>query len=65
MDAATAARTYLTAVGITGTVTVQDPDHVQVSATVTTTGPISGATFTATRTATAALLVGVETGAER
>jgi hypothetical protein len=60
--AAAAANTYLAAAGATGEVTVTGPATVTVTVHVTVIGPISGGSFTATRTATAQLLVGVTTG---
>jgi Flp pilus assembly protein TadG len=57
-----AAKAYLSAAGVQGTVTVTGPATVSVSVTVDRTGPVSGVTFSITRTATARLLVGVETG---
>ena len=60
--AASAATVYLAAAGVQGTVTVTGPAQVRVSVTVSRDAPISGATFTVTRSATAQLLVGVESG---
>lgn len=60
--AVTSANAYLTKAGVRGTATLTGPATVTVSVTVTRTGPISGVSFTVTRTATARLLVGVETG---
>jgi Flp pilus assembly protein TadG len=60
--AVTSANVYLTKAGVRGTATLTGPATVTVSVTVTRTGPISGVSFTVTRTATARLLVGVETG---
>jgi Flp pilus assembly protein TadG len=57
-----AAKAYLSVTGVQGTVTVTGPATVRVSVTVDRTGPVSGVTFSITRTATARLLVGVETG---
>ena len=57
-----AAKAYLAAAGVPGTVTVTGPATVTVTATVSRAAPISGVTFTITRTATARLLVGVEQG---
>ncbi|MBV1851743.1 hypothetical protein [Catellatospora tritici] len=62
--AAAAARTYLTTVGATGTVTVApDRRHLTVRASVTYANPIGldffgGGTWTATGEATATLLIG-------
>ena len=60
--ATTAAQAFLTRAGAEGSVRVTGPATVTVTVTVHRTGPISGATFTITRTATAHLLVGVGTG---
>jgi Flp pilus assembly protein TadG len=60
--AVSAANAYLSAVGVKGTAFVSGPATVTVTATVSRAGPISGSTFTVTRTATARLLVGVEAG---
>jgi hypothetical protein len=60
--AVTAANNYLSAAGVRGVTTVIGPGIVQVSVTVHRAAPISGHTFTVTRSATARLLVGVETG---
>jgi Flp pilus assembly protein TadG len=57
-----AANAYLSAAGVQGTVTVTGPATVRVTVTADRTGPVSGVTFSVTRTATARLLVGVETG---
>jgi Flp pilus assembly protein TadG len=62
LQAATAARAYLTQAGATGTVTVTGPATVQVSVTVTENTPILGVTVHQTRTHTAQLQVGVTTG---
>jgi hypothetical protein len=60
--AVAAANSYLASAGVAGSVTVTGPAQVQVTATVSRTAPISGATFTVSRTATARLLVGVDSG---
>jgi hypothetical protein len=60
--AVAAAKAYLAKDGVQGSAQIVGPDRVQVAASATERGPISGATFTITRTATATLLVGVETG---
>lgn len=60
--AAEAARSYLNAAGVTGNVRVQSPYEITVEATSSTTGPLTGVRFTATHSATAYLLVGVEEG---
>ena len=63
--AAAAAQGYLASVAVPGSVQVLSASSVRVAATVTTTGPMSGATWTATQTVTADLLVGVEQGHRR
>lgn len=60
--AVAAANNYLAAAGLRGDTSVIGPGVVQVSVTVRRAAPITGHTFTITRTATARLLVGVETG---
>ena len=60
--AVAAAKAYLAKDGVQGSAQVVGPGRVQVAASATERGPISGHTFTVTRTATAALLVGVEKG---
>jgi hypothetical protein len=60
--AVAAVNSYLASAGVTGVVKVVGPAEVQVSVTVTDTGPISGVAFTVTRTHVAQLQVGVETG---
>ncbi len=60
--AAAAANAYLSDAGVRGIAAVTGPGTVTVSVTVSRTGPVSGVTFTATRSATARLLVGVEKG---
>lgn len=57
-----AAQSYLAAAGVTGTVKILGPAVVTVTVAVAGRGPISGASFTVTRTATALLQVGVEGG---
>jgi hypothetical protein len=57
-----AAKAYLAKDGVQGSAVILGPGRVQVAADATERGPISGHTFTVTRTAVAALLVGVETG---
>ena len=42
--------------------TVAAPGRVEITAQASATGPVSGHTYTVTRTATAQLLVGVRTG---
>lgn len=60
--AVSAADQYLRSAGLKGSTTVTGPATVAVSVTVSVTGPISGHTWTVTRTSTAKLLVGVENG---
>jgi len=60
--AVAAAQAYLSSAGVNGTVVVTGPAQVRVSVTLTATGPISGVSFTVTRTHTAQLQVGVERG---
>jgi Flp pilus assembly protein TadG len=57
-----AAEAYLAAAGVRGAAWLTGPATVTVTVTVNRTGPISGVRFSITRTATARLLVGVETG---
>ena len=60
--AVAAAKAYLAKDGVQGTAVILGPGRVQVAVQATERGPISGYPFTVTRTAVAALLVGVETG---
>ena len=60
--AVSAANKYLNSAGLDGSTKVTGPATVQVSVTVSVTGPISGYSWTVTRTSTAKLLVGVENG---
>jgi stage V sporulation protein SpoVS len=60
--AVAAAKAYLAKDGVQGSVVILGPGRVQVLVQATERGPISGHSFTVTRTAVAALLVGVETG---
>ena len=60
--AVAAARAYLAKDGVQGSAVILGPGRVQVAVQATERGPISGHPFTVTRTAIAALLVGVETG---
>jgi hypothetical protein len=48
--------------GVQGSAVILGPGRVQVFVQATERGPISGHSFTVTRTAVAALLVGVEKG---
>jgi Flp pilus assembly protein TadG len=57
-----AANAYLSAAGVHGVTTVTGPSTVTVTVTVSRTGPISGVSFSVTRSATARLLVGVTNG---
>jgi hypothetical protein len=57
-----AANDYLSAAGVHGVTTVTGPSTVTVTVTVTRRGPISGVSFSVTRSATARLLVGVNSG---
>jgi hypothetical protein len=57
-----AANAYLSAAGVHGVTRVTGPSTVTVTVTVTRRGPISGVSFSVTRTATARLLVGVKSG---
>lgn len=60
--AVAAADQYLRSAGLNGSTKVTGPATVTVTVTVSRTAPISGHTFTITRTATARLLLGVENG---
>ncbi len=60
--AVTAARTILSRSGVAGSVTVVGPGRVDVTAQASAAGPISGYTYTVSRSATAQLLLGVRTG---
>jgi len=60
--AVAAVKAYLSKAGVQGSAVVLGPGRVQVRVEATDRGPISGHTFTVTRTAVAALLVGVEKG---
>jgi Flp pilus assembly protein TadG len=60
--AVAAATAYLAKDGVAGTAVILAPGRVQVDVRATERGPISGHTFTVTRSAVAALLVGVEKG---
>jgi Flp pilus assembly protein TadG len=57
-----AANAYLSAAGVHGATRVTGPSTVTVTVTVTRRGPISGVSFSVTRSATARLLVGVNSG---
>ena len=60
--AAAAARAFIARAGLSGTVAVTGPRQVSVQVTAGVRGPISGRTYTMTRTATAELLIGLQTG---
>jgi len=60
--AVAAATAYLVKDGVQGSALILGPGRVQVAVRATERGPISGHTFTVTRTAVAVLLVGVEKG---
>jgi len=60
--AVTAAQTILSRSGVVGSVTIVGPGRIDVTAQASAAGPISGYTYTVSRTATAQLLVGVRTG---
>jgi hypothetical protein len=57
-----AAKSYLAKAGVQGSAVILGPGRVQVVVHASDRGPISGHTFTVTRTAVAALLLGVEKG---
>lgn len=57
-----AVNSYLASAGIHGTAKIVGPGAVQVTATVRLQGPVSGATFTESATATAHLLLGDRKG---
>ena len=57
-----AANSYLAKAGVHGSAVILGPGRVRVVVQASDRGPISGHTFTVTRTAVAALLLGVETG---
>ena len=60
--AVAAAKAYLAKDGVRGSAVILGPGRIQVNVQATDRGPISGHTFTVTRSAVAALLVGVENG---
>jgi hypothetical protein len=60
--AVAAAKAYLAKAGVAGSAVVLGPGRVQVRVQATDRGPISGHTFTVTRSAVAALVIGVEKG---
>jgi hypothetical protein len=57
-----AAKSYLAKAGVQGSAVILGPGRVRVVVQASDRGPISGHTFTVTRTAVAELLLGVETG---
>lgn len=57
-----AAKSYLAKAGVQGSAVILGPGRVRVVVQATDRGPISGHTFTVTRTAVAELRLGVETG---
>jgi len=57
-----AVKAYLAKAGVQGSAVILGPGRVQVRVRASDRGPISGHTFTVTRTAVAALLIGVEKG---
>ena len=60
--AVAAVKAYLVKAGVQGSAVILGPGRVQVRVRASDRGPISGHTFTVTRTAVAALLIGVENG---
>ena len=60
--AVAAVTAYLAKAGVQGSAVILGPGRVQVRVRASDRGPISGHTFTVTRTAVAALLIGVENG---
>ena len=60
--AAAAARAILSRSGLAGSVAVAAPGRIEVTAQASATGPISGLTYTVSRSATAQLLLGLGTG---
>jgi Flp pilus assembly protein TadG len=60
--AVAAVKAYLAKAGVQGSAVILGPGRVQVRVQASDRGPISGHTFTVTRTAVAALLIGVEKG---
>lgn len=59
--AAAAARAILSRSGLAGSVVVDAPGRIEVTAQASATGPISGLTYTVSRSATAQLLLGLGT----
>lgn len=60
--AAAAARGVLTRSGLTGNISVAGPGQVDIAVQAGATGPISGYTYTVTRSAQAQILLGLRTG---
>ena len=60
--ATAAARGILSRSGLAGSVAIISPGRITVVASASATGPISGMTYTVSRSATAQLLLGVGTG---
>lgn len=60
--AATAARGIISRSGPAGSVAVTSPGRINVTVQASATGPISGLTYTVSRSSTAQLLLGVGTG---
>jgi hypothetical protein len=60
--AAAAARGILTRSGLSGNVTVSGAGQVNIAVQASAAGPISGYTYTVTRTAQAQILLGLRTG---
>ncbi len=60
--AAAAARGIISRAGMAGSVAVTSPGRIDVTVQASATGPISGITYTVSRSSTAQLLLGVRTG---
>jgi hypothetical protein len=60
--AAAAARGIISRAGMAGSVAVTSPGRIDVTVQASATGPISGMTYTVSRSSTAQLLLGVRTG---
>ena len=61
--AAAAARQILSRTGMAGSVALSSPGRITVTVQASATGPVSGLTYTVSRSATAQLLLGVRSGA--
>ena len=59
---AAAARGIISRAGMAGSVAVTSPGRINVTVQASATGPISGLTYTVSRSSTAQLLLGVRTG---